>query len=382
MISYGRQFIDREDIKAVTKALSGRLITQGPYIKKFEKKICRKLGYKFASVVSSGTAALHLIGLAMKWKQGDIILTTPISFLATSNAIIYSNAKPEFVDIDKDFYTIDTVKLENKIKSLKKKKKNVRAIVCTDYAGHPCDWSKLKKISKKYNLKLINDNCHALGAKINSDERYTSKFSYCTSLSFHPLKHITTGEGGAVLSNDKNFDKKIKLLRSHGMNKIKSDEMWKYEMRELGYNYRISDFQCALGVSQLKKLNKFLKKRKEIARIYDNAFKNIEGIIIPKIKKEYSHAYHLYPLRINFKKFKISKKKFFKIMKKKKILLQVHYIPIHYQPFYKKKFKYKKNDFPISENFYNEEVSLPIYFRLSKDSQRKVIQNIKKLLRI
>jgi len=382
MISYGRQFIDKEDIRAVTKALNSRLITQGPYIKKFEKRICKKLGYKFASVVSSGTAALHLIGLAMKWKQGDIILTTPISFLATSNSIIYSSAKPEFVDIDKNFYTIDIVKLEKKIKFLKKKKKNIRAIVCTDYAGHPCDWPKLKKISKKYNLKLVNDNCHALGAKINSDERYTSKFSYCTSLSFHPLKHITTGEGGAVLSNDKDFDKKIKLLRSHGMIKIKSDEIWKYEMRELGYNYRISDFQCALGISQLKKLNKFLKKRKEIARIYDNAFKNIGGITIPKTKKGYSHAYHLYPLRINFKQFKISKKKFFKIMKKKNFLLQVHYIPIHYQPYYKKNFKYKKNDFPISENFYNEEVSLPIYFGLSKDNQRKVIKNIKKLLRL
>ena len=382
MISYGRQFIDGKDIKSVVKVLNSRLITQGPIVSRFEKELCKKLGYRYASVVSNGTAALHLISLAMGWRKGDIVLTTPISFLSTSNSIVYAGAKPEFVDIDKDSYTIDTKKLENKIKFLKKNKKRIKAIVCTDFAGHPCDWPTLKKFSKKYNLRLINDNCHSLGAKINSDQKYSSKFSDCTSLSFHPVKAITTGEGGAVLTNDKRFDSKIKLLRSHGMEKKNPEEMWKYEMKELGYNYRISDFQCALGVSQLRKLNKFIRKRKTIAKIYDRAFKNIENITIPKTKKNYSHAYHLYPLKINFKKFGITKKLFFRKMKKNNILLQVHYIPIYHQPFYKKNFKFKISEFSVSENFYNEEVSLPIYYSLKAIEQKKVIKNIKKLLKI
>ena len=382
MISYGRQHIDQNDINYVTKILKSRLITQGPEVLKFEKELCKETGYKYASAVSNGTAALHLIGLALGWKNGDIVLTTPISFLATSNSIIYSGARPEFVDIEKDYYTIDVEKLEQKIKLLKKNKKKVKAIVCTDFAGHPCNWPVLKKLSKRFKIKLINDNCHSLGAQINNNKHYSSKFSDCSSLSFHPVKSITTGEGGAVLTNDKKLDRKIKLLRSHGMVKENKLEMWKYEMRELGYNYRISDIQCALGVSQLKKLKKFIKKRKSIALNYDRAFKNIKNISIPKIKKNYSHAYHLYPLKINFKKFGISKKLFFKKMKQNNISLQVHYIPIHLQPYYKKKFSTKNGSFLVSENFYNQEVSLPIFYDLKKVQQEKVIKNIKKLLKI
>ncbi len=382
MISYGRQSIDSKDIKAVVKALKSKFITQGPIVSVFEKKLCSMLGFKYASVVSNGTAALHLISIAMKWKKGDIILTTPISFLATSNSIVYSGARPEFIDIDENSYTIDVKKIEKKIKILKKNKKKIRAIISTDFAGHPCDWPQLRRIAKKYNLKLINDNCHSLGAAINFDKKYTSKYADCASLSFHPVKAITTGEGGAVLTNDKSFDRKIKLFRSHGMIKQNFSEMWKYEMRELGYNYRISDFQCALGLSQLKKLHKFISKRKAIAKIYDKAFENIKDITIPKIKKNHTHAYHLYPLKIDFKKFKLSKKIFFDKMREKNIILQVHYIPIYQQPFYKKKYKVKKNSFPISENFYAEEVSLPIYYELKKNDQIKVIKNIFKILRI
>ena len=382
MISYGRQHIDQNDINSVTRTLKSRLITQGPLVSKFEKELCKETGYKYASAVSNGTAALHLIGLALGWKNGDIILTTPISFLATSNSIIYCGARPEFVDIEKDFYTIDVEKLERKIKFLKKKKKKVKAIVCTDFAGHPCNWPALKKLSKRFKIKLVNDNCHSLGAQINKNKLYSSKFSDFSSFSFHPVKSITTGEGGAVLTNDKKLDRKIKLLRSHGMVKENKFEIWKYEMRELGYNYRISDIQCALGVSQLKKLKKFIKKRKSIALNYDRAFKNIKNISIPKIKKNYSHAYHLYPLKINFQKFGISKKIFFKKMKQNNILLQVHYIPIHLQPYYKKKFNTKSGSFLVSENFYNQEVSLPIFYDLKKIQQEKVIKNIKKLLKI
>ena len=382
MITYGRQFIDSKDIQAVTKALKSKLITQGPTILKFENSLKLKLGFKYAIALSSGTAALHLIGLAMGWKKGDVILTTPISFLATSNAIVYSGATPEFVDFENTFFNIDTQKLEKKIKDLKKKRKKIRAIICTDFAGHPCDWPTLKYLSNKYKLKLINDNCHSIGASINGDNKYSSKYSDCASLSFHPVKGITTGEGGAVLTNDKEIYEKIKMLRSHGVDRKKSYEPWKYDMKFLGFNYRITDFQCALGLSQLKKLNKFILKRKKIAKIYDKEFKNIKNISIPKVKNSVSHAYHLYPLKINFKKFNISKTVFFKKMKRRKILLQVHYIPIYLQSFYKKKFKYNLNDLKVSKEFYDHEVSLPIYYDLKVYEQKKVINSIKNILKI
>lgn len=268
MISYGKQYIDKKDIDSVTKVLKSDWITQGPKIKEFENLIKKKFKSKFCTVVSNGTAALHLAGLSLGWKPGDIVLTTPISFLATSNCIVYSGATPCFVDIDRSTYNIDIKKIEQKIKLLKKKRKKVKSIIATDYAGHPCDWKGLKLISKKYNITLINDNCHALGSTYYNDVGYASKYADIVTHSYHAVKHITTGEGGAILTNSANINKKICLLRSHGVTKdkkkIKSYHgSWYYEMQELGYNYRITDFQCALGISQIKKIGKFLKKKKK-----------------------------------------------------------------------------------------------------------------------
>ncbi len=382
MIYYGKQHIDFADIKAVSKVLKSDFLTQGPQVSKFESSLKNFFGSRYCSAVSNGTAALHLAGLALGWKPGNIVLTSSLSFLASSNCVIYTGAKPEFVDIDIFNYNIDVAKLEEKIKILRKKSKKIVAIVATDYAGQPCNWKRLKEIALRYKLTLINDNCHSLGASFNKNKKYAAKYADIVTHSYHPVKNITTGEGGAILTNDKKIDERVKILRSHGV--VRDPKLmqsnhgpWYYEMQKLGFNYRISDIQCALGISQLKKINKFIQKRKKIAKIYDTAFGNDYRFIVPKVEKNYEHSYHLYPLQINFNLLKISKRELFNKMKKKNINLQVHYIPIHLQPYYKKNFKFKSGDFPIVENFYQKEVSLPIYFSLKSNEINKVIKYIK-----
>lgn len=375
MINYGKQFIDTADINAVVKVLNSSLLTQGPEVQKFENKLNIFFGSKYSCVVSNGTAALHLVGLALGWKKGDIVLTSTLTFLASANCIIYSGATPKLIDINETNYNIDVNKLEKKLDKISKK---VVAIVATDYAGHPCEWAKLKKIAEKYKIKLINDNCHAMGSKINNNRKYALKYADIVTQSFHPVKHVTTGEGGAILSNDKKIIEKAKILRSHGVVKKKGFDPWFYEMQKLGYNYRLSDLQCALGISQFKKINKFIKKRRKIANIYNKAFAHDSRFEIPKVEKNYTHSYHLYPLQIKFNNLKINKRILFKKMIKKKINLQVHYIPLHLQPYYKKNFNFKVGDFPNAEKFYKQEVSLPIYYSLKKKEINKVIKNIKK----
>ena len=380
MISYGRQYVDNNDIKAVVKVLKGDWLTQGPQVKRFEKLLNSKFGSKYCTALSSGTAALHLVAIALGWKKGDIILTTPISFLATSNSILHCHATPVFIDIDKNSFNIDVNKLEKVIVSYQKKGKKISGIIATDFAGQPCDWKSIKNIADKYNIITVNDNCHAIGASINNNKKYAIKYADVVVHSYHPVKNITSGEGGAVFTNNKLIDQRVKMLRSQGIKRFPSKAPWYYEMVELGYNFRISDIHCALGISQLKKLELFVKKRKLIAKKYDFAFKNIKNLKIPKILHNVSHAYHLYPVRINFKKFDINKNLFFKNLKKRKINLQVHYIPIHLQPYYKKKFK--KGDFPVAENFYEEQVSLPIYYSLKNKEVNYIIKQIKNLLKI
>ena len=236
------------------------------------------------------------------------------------------------------------------------------------------------RIFKKYGFTLINDACHSMGAEYYSSKKYAIKYADFVTHSYHPVKNITTGEGGAVLTNQKKFFDKINILRSHGIIKDtklmhSNDGPWHYEMHELGFNYRITDIQSALGISQLKKINKFIRKRKEIAKIYDEEFSKSTIFTIPKVGKNYSHAYHLYPLLINFS---LSEKvKLFNNFNRKKIKLQVHYVPIHLQPYYKKNYGFRKGDFPIAEDFYKKEVSLPIYYSLKKDKVFEIIKKIK-----
>ena len=381
MISYGRQSIDKSDILSVISALKSGKITQGPQVLKFEKVLSKKFGSKYSCAVVNGTAGLHLCGLALGWKKNDIILCSVISFLAASNAAIYCGATPVFIDINNSDFNIDLIEIEKKIKKFNKNKKRIKALIATDFAGNPCDWKKLSHLTKKFNIKLINDNCHAIGAKYENKETYASKYADIVVHSYHAVKNITTGEGGSILTNDKKIYDKIKILRSHGVLKSKNKKKpWNYNMKFLGYNYRISDIQCSLGISQLKKLNKFVKKRNEIAKIYRKNFDRVRFIKTQFVKKNNYHAYHLFPLLIDFKRIGAKKWKLFNFLSKNKIFLQVHYTPIHLQPFYKKKFGYKKGDFPVAEKFFEDEISLPIYYNLKIKEVNKICNLIKAFL--
>ena len=380
IIKYGSQTLDKSDIKFVTKILEKDFLTQGPQVDNFENKLKKKFGSKYCTVVSSGTAALHLAVMSLSLPKNSKIVTTPMTFVATSNSIIMNNLKPEFVDIEMDSYTIDLNKLEHKLK----KDKKIKAVIAIDYAGNICDWESLNFLRNKYNIKLINDNCHAIGTKYKGKMNYGCKFADIVTQSYHPVKAITTAEGGSILTNNKEIYKKVSILRSHGINRnfdlSKKYGVWFYSIKNLGYNYRLTDIQCSLGISQLRKVNRFILKRRKLAKIYDNEFVNTFGIKTPKVRKNCYHSYHLYPLLIDFKKLKVDKKKFFLKMRSKGIYMQVHYLPVHYHEYYKKKFNFKKGDFPVSEEFYEKEVSLPIYPLLNKNQVLQIINNIKKFL--
>lgn len=385
MISYGKQTIDQSDIDAVIEVLKGDWLTQGPAVVHFEDDLRKYFKSNFACAVSNGTAALHLGALALGWKPGDIVITTPITFLATANCITYVGAIPDFVDIDPVSYTIDPIKLEEKILTHRSNGKTVKAVIGVDFAGHPCDWEALRNVANKYSIQLVNDNCHAIGASYLNNYQYAIKYADIITQSFHPVKHFTTGEGGVILTNNEEIDHKVRTLRSHGMKKKTklSDNFygpWYYEMHEAGFNYRITDIQCALGSSQLKRLGLFLKRRREIAKKYDKSLSKVPGLQVPIISNNVEHAYHLYPLQINFDKFNISKVDFFKKMNKAGINPQVHYIPIHLQPFYKKMYGFSHGDYLLAEKFYEKEVSLPIYPNLKNEEQRLVIDTIIKII--
>ena len=291
-----------------------------------------------------------------------------------------NNLIPSFADIDNKSFTIDP----NHTEDIIKKDKKIKAIIGVDYAGHPCDWEALNFIKKRYNVKLINDNCHAMGSKLNNDIGYAVKYSDLVTHSYHAIKNFTTGEGGSVLTNNENFFKVINNFKSHNMLKKKDDlkknGKWFYKVNEYGYNYRLTDIQSALGVSQLSKLDSFVKKRRSLAKMYDKLFINEDLVQTPKVNENVFHSYHLYPILIDFKKLKISKKKLFNNLALYKINPQVHYQPLHFQPFIKNKYNYKKGDFPVSEKFYENEVSLPIFYGLKSSQQKFVVNKLLKIL--
>ncbi len=354
------------DIEAVATTLASPLITTGPKATEFEQAICDYTGAKYTTVVSNGTAALHLASLVLL-KRSDLVLTTPNSFLATSNAILYAGAKPIFVDICEDG-SIDLDLCEEELK----KNKNIKAIYGVSFSGKLLNQEKLKRLRENYQIKILEDNAHSIGAVYNDIKAGDCKNSDISIFSFHPVKNITTGEGGAISTNSKEIYEKLLRLRNHGIVKTSDMLPWEYEMRDLGYNYRITDFQCALGLSQLKKLDSFLEKRKELAKRYSEAFQN--SPLKPLYPYNRESAYHLFVVRYPFENLN-EKASFFKKMQEKGIFLQLHYMPINRQPYYKR-LGYGNEKIPNMDKYYLEAFSLPIYPSLSLKEQDYVIEKL------
>ena len=366
LIPYGHQSIDKKDIEEVIKVLKSDWLTQGPKIEQFEKAITKYCGAKYAVAVSSGTAALHSAYIVSGIKPGDEVITTPLTFAATANMLVQCGAKPIFADIKKDTLNINPEEIEKKITH------KTKAIVTVDFAGLPCDYDEVFKIAKKHNLLVIEDACHALGAEYKGKK--IGSLADMTILSFHPVKQITTGEGGMILTNNKIFYNKLKIIRNHGIIKKPENGKWYYEIEEPGFNYRITDFQCALGLSQLKKINSFLRRRRKIVSLYKKAFEGIKKIQLPIEKKNIKSAWHIYPVGF----LEGNRKKIFDYFQDNGIGVQIHYMPLHLHPFYKKRFGYKKGDFPIAEDYYDKAVTIPIFPFMTEKEIKYVIKIVKR----
>ena len=367
-ISYGRQYIDKDDIDAVSDTLKSDFLTQGPKIKEFENIISKYCGAEYTVAVANATAALHLAALAIL-EEGDKVLTTPNSFLATSNSILYAKAKPIFIDIKEDG-NIDLDLCEEELK----KDSSIKAIFVTAMTGLMVDQKKLKNIKENYNVKILEDCAHAIGARDKNIICGSCEYSDCTIFSFHPVKIITTGEGGAITTNSKEIYEKLIQLRSHGMFKDETMKPWEYEMRTLGFNYRLTDIQASLGISQMKKIDGFIKKRQVIAKKYDNVFKNHE-LISPLYTFSDKSSYHLYVVKVKFSRLKISKTDLFIEMNKKNIGLQVHYMPINNQPYYKS-LGYGNEILPQMDIYSEEAFSIPMFPSLNEQQQDYVVSQL------
>ena len=383
MIPYSRQIIDKKDINNIVKTLKSNLVTTGPKVPEFENKIKNFVGAKYSVAVNSATSALHLACISLALKKGDWLWTTPISFVASANCGLYCGAKIDFVDIDKNTYNICVKKLEQKLKKAKIKKKLPKIIVIVDLAGFPCDFNEIKRLSKIYKFKILEDASHALGAKYYGKNIGNGKFADISVFSFHPVKIITTLEGGIATTNNKKLFQKMEMLRSHGITRDKkkfvniNKNHWYYEQQLLGYNYRMNDIEASLGISQLSKIKKFFKIRTYVKNFYDKHLQNLP-LTLPPNDKNKTSSMHLYIVRVkNITKYE--RDKIILKLKKKGIGVNIHYIPIHYQPFFKK-LGFRKGMFPESEKYFESAISLPIHPGINNKDLIKIIKNIKLLI--
>ena len=371
-IPYGRPVIDEEDIQAVIEVLRSGWITTGPKVVEFEKAVADFVGAKEAVAVSNGTAALHTAIHAAGIGPGDEVILPPITFVATANAVLYCGGTPVFADVDPGTLLIDPAKVAEKITS------NTKAIVAVDYAGQPCDYDALKDIARRRDLLVVADACHALGAEYKDEKVGT--LADLTVFSFHPVKHITTGEGGMVVADNPKLAEKMRRFRNHGIaadyHQRAEHGTWFYEMVELGHNYRITDFQCALGISQLKKLPQWIEKRREIVDSYASRFKNMPGIRPLDISSDVFHSFHLYVVRLDLDRLSVSRRKIFFELRNNGIGVNVHYIPVHLHPFYMERLGSRKGDCPVAEAAYEQIFTLPLYPSMSDDDIAYVVDRL------
>jgi UDP-4-amino-4,6-dideoxy-N-acetyl-beta-L-altrosamine transaminase len=380
MIPYGKHSLGEDDLEAVREALTSDYITQGPRIESFETKLSEKFGCDHAVAVNNGTMALLLAYQSLGLTDGDEFITTPNTFAATANAGLFLGAKPIFQDIDPESYTLSTDRVANHLRN--NDTSSLAGITTVHFAGYPAELERLSQLAEEHDLFLLEDACHAPGAEWTDSDGISHTIGSCdysdaAVLSFHPVKHITTGEGGAILTNDDEIAGKARQYRSHGITKTPEDfhgdtsKPWYYEMQHLGLNARITDFQCALGESQLDKLDTFVNKRRTIAERYHEAFGKIEPVNHQKINDNKKNSYHLFVIRVP------QRDALFEKLQDHDISPQVHYIPVYNHPYYKKKFEFKKTDYPEAEQYYREAISLPVYPDLSSRQQAKVIDCIR-----
>lgn len=376
-IPYAKQTIDAKDIQSVVKTLKSDWLTQGPKIEEFEDNIANYVGSRYAVAFNNATSALLASFFAIDIKKGDEVITSPYTFAASVNSFVWFGAKPVFVDIEENSFLIDPLEIEKLIT------KKTKAILAVDFGGLPCDYSVISKIAKKHKLLLIDDAAQSLGAIYRNKKIGT--IADLTSFSFHPVKTITTGEGGIVTTNNKSFYERLKKFRNHGIIKDKqklsrNDGPWYYEMIDLGLNLRLTDIQAALGISQLNRINRFLEKRRKIANLYIKEFQDLP-ILLPIEPIDTKGAWHLFPIRLNLNELKVSRRKIVEELKRFGIGVQIHFIPVHLHPYYKYHFKFKKGDFPNSEKAYEEEISLPLFPAMTGEQIDRVMSTFRKIIK-
>jgi len=381
MIPYGKQDINQDDIDAVIQVLHSDFLTQGPVVPAFEEAVSTYCKVKYGIAVSNATAALHIACLALDVGQGDIVWTSPNTFVASANCALYCGASVDFVDIDSKTYNLSVDRLAEKLAIAKKEGILPKVVIPVHLCGQSCDMEAIHALSKVYCFKIIEDASHAIGGKYKNQPIGNCKFSDITVFSFHPVKIITSGEGGMALTNDEFLAKKLRLLRSHGitnsqvdMEERPSQEIWNYQQIELGYNYRMTDIQAALGLSQLKRLDEFVAKRNLIAKNYDELLKDLP-LITPWQDPNGVSSFHLYVVRLKLDKIKKTQKEVFEELRKKGILVNLHYIPVYRQPYFEKK-GFKIDYCKEAEKYFSEAISLPIFFGLTRDKQLQVTSTI------
>jgi perosamine synthetase len=375
LLPYGRQSIDEADIQAVVDVLRSDWLTTGPKVEEFEEAFASRVGAAYAVSFSSGTAALHGAAFAAGLKAGDEAITTPLTFAATANCILYQNATPVFADVRGDTLNIDPEQIAQKVTP------RTRAILPVDYAGHPASLDPIRKIAEEHGLVLIEDGCHALGAKYRN--RPVGSISDMTVFSFHPVKHVTTGEGGMVTTNDPKFAETLRRFRNHGISsearQRQTAGQWHYEMVLLGFNYRLPDIACALGIEQLKRLAANLARRRSIAARYTAAFAEIPGVIPPAVRSEVQPAWHLYPIRLDLEILTADRAQIFRALRAENIGVNVHYVPVHMHPYYRERFGYAGGEFPIAEGAYARLITLPMFHAMSDQDVDDVIRAVRKV---